>query len=194
MHSANVIHRDLKPNNLLVNINCDLKARGGAQRCFVWVCGSYVGWYADALHVVSHEKYKREPRRLCAFCAPAVLPPLPSAHRGPRHDGPRRKAHFLSSVRRHGRSAAQVCDFGLARVSEHDNFMTRYVVTRWCSPTPPRVTRVACACARVLGAGRGAGGGRAYVVGTADGNGRCATVGDGQGQPDVSPQRGESQQ
>jgi mitogen-activated protein kinase 1/3 len=25
MHSANILHRDLKPRNLLVNANCDLK-------------------------------------------------------------------------------------------------------------------------------------------------------------------------
>ena len=139
----------------------------------------------------------REPLRLCAFCAPAVLPALlPCAHRGPCR-AVRPTAHFgafpvVRTASPIGRLAAQVCDFGLARVSEHDNFMTRYVVTRWCSPTPPRVTRVACACACVLGAGRGAGGGRAYVVGTADGNGSYTTVGDGQGPPDVSAQRGEA--
>lgn len=27
MHSAKVIHRDLKPSNILLNSNCDLKAR-----------------------------------------------------------------------------------------------------------------------------------------------------------------------
>lgn len=27
MHALQIIHRDLKPSNLLINANCDLKAR-----------------------------------------------------------------------------------------------------------------------------------------------------------------------
>ena len=40
MHSAKVIHRDLKPSNILLNSNCDLKARPIAV--LAWRCASVV--------------------------------------------------------------------------------------------------------------------------------------------------------
>ena len=37
IHSANVLHRDLKPDNLLVNEDCDLKI---ADFGLIWICGN----------------------------------------------------------------------------------------------------------------------------------------------------------
>jgi len=65
MHSANVIHRDLKPRNLLANSNCDLKvcdlglARIVAPKDSPIIMSNYVAtrWYRAPEIILSREKY-----------------------------------------------------------------------------------------------------------------------------------------
>eukprot|EP00965_Chrysotila_dentata_P046163 1534564-Pleurochrysis_carterae.AAC.6 len=136
MHSADLLHRDMKPSNLLLNSDCLMKASGFL--CFSPLSISFL--LPKACRFIFVQSFCRTPfaahvvEKIAQRCANLCMP------------------------------CVQVADFGLARsMTEVNNvdvespILTDYVATRWYNYPEPKLTRLIAFCLAPLACTRCAG-------------------------------------